>query len=66
LVDGEVLERAPIDSRHAGCVKVGVVDVNAEVVHVATPEGTRMVARGESLAPQAFPDLVLEVAAIVG
>lgn len=149
LVDGEVLEMAPIDSRHAGCVnrlnylfvsrlgqraviapqnpvevddysepqpdlvvlrarddfysnshpapgdvllvvevsnttlrfdlgrkaalylaggipEVWVVDVNAGVVHVATPGGTRAVARGESLAPQAFPDLVLEVATIVG
>ena len=149
LIDGEVLEMAPIDSRHAGCVnrlnylfvsrlgtravvapqnpievddysepqpdlvllrprddfyssshglpndvllvvevsnttlrfdlgrktalylagripEVWVVDVNAEVVHVATPAGTRVVTRGESLAPEAFPDLVLEVTDIVG
>ena len=149
LVDGEVLEMAPIDSRHAGCVnrlnylfvsrlgtravvapqnpvevddysapqpdlvvlrpradfysnahpapddvllvievsnttlrfdlgrktdlylgggvpEVWVIDVNAEVVHVAMPGGRRAVGRGESLAPQPFPDLVLEVAAIVG
>jgi hypothetical protein len=40
--------------------------VNAEVVHVATPSGKRAVPRGESLAPLAFPDLVLEVSSIVG
>ena len=49
-----------------GIPEVWVVDVNAEVVHVATPAGKRIVSRGESLAPQAFPDLVLEVASIVG
>jgi Uma2 family endonuclease len=49
-----------------GVPEVWVVDVNAEVVHVATPAGTRTVARGETVAPQAFPDLVLEVPAIVG
>ena len=149
LVDGEVLEMAPIDSRHAGCVnrlnylfvsmlgtravaapqnpvevddysepqpdlvvlrprddfysnahpapddvllvievsnptlrfdlgrktdlylaggvpEVWVVDVNAEVIHAAAAGSRRTVGRGEALAPQAFPDLVLEVAAIVG
>jgi Uma2 family endonuclease len=49
-----------------GISEVWVVDVNAEVVHVATRAGTRVVAGGESLAPQAFPDLVLQVAEIVG
>ncbi len=49
----------------AGIGEVWIVDLVAEVVHVATPGGTRTVARGGSLAPQAFPDLVLEVTAIV-
>ena len=50
----------------AGVPEVWVVDLNAEAVHVATATGTRVVPRGESLAPQAFPDAVLEAAAIVG
>lgn len=50
----------------AGVPEVWVVDLSAEVVHVATASGTRLVRRGESLAPGAFPDVVLEVAAIVG
>lgn len=50
----------------AGVPEVWVVDLNAEVLHVAIPTGTRVVSRGESLAPGAFPDVVLEVAAIVG
>lgn len=49
----------------AGVPEVWVVDLDAEVVHVATATGTRVVPRGESLAPTAFPDVVLEVAAIV-
>lgn len=49
-----------------GVPEVWVVDVNAEVVHVATPAGRRAVPRGESLAPEAFPDLVLHVTDIVG
>ena len=50
----------------AGISELWVIDVVREVVHVATPAGSRVVRRGESLAPQAFPDLVLEVSAIVG
>ena len=51
----------------AGGIPEGwVVDVNGGVVHVATPAGRRTVGRGQSLAPEAFPDLVLQVVAIVG
>lgn len=46
--------------------EVWVVDVVREVVHVVTAGGSRTVGRGESLAPQAFPDLVVDVADIVG
>lgn len=49
-----------------GIPEVWVVDLVADVVHVATPATRRSVGRGESIAPEAFPDLVLEVAAIVG
>ena len=50
----------------SGVPEVWVVDVNREVVHVATPAGTRVVARGGSIVPGAFPDLVVEVVDIVG
>ncbi len=50
----------------SGIPEVWIVDLVAEVVHAVLPRGTRTITRGESLAPQAFPDLVLEVAAIVG
>ena len=49
-----------------GIHEVWDVDVNAEVVHVPTPAGTRVVTRGESSAPEAVPDLLLEVTDIVG
>ena len=55
----------------AGIPEVWVVDVVREVVHVATTAVTRTAvtrtfARGETVAPGALPDLVLEVAAILG
>jgi Uma2 family endonuclease len=49
-----------------GVAEVWVVDLVAELIHVTTPAGTRTVGVGGSLAPAAFPDLVLEVAAILG
>ena len=49
-----------------GIPEVWVVDVDARVVHVATPSGTRVLAQGDSLAPGAFPDVVLQVEEIVG
>jgi Uma2 family endonuclease len=50
----------------AGIPGVWVVDVVRQVVHVLTPDNARVLARGDSVAPQAFPDLVVEVTAIVG
>ncbi len=38
----------------------------ADLIHVTTPAGTRTAGAGESLAPAAFPDVVLEVAALLG
>jgi Uma2 family endonuclease len=49
-----------------GVPEVWVVDLVAEVIHVATPAGSRTVGAGESLAPAAFPNVVLEVAGILG
>ena len=49
-----------------GIPEVWVVDLKSDVVHVATPNGTRVVMRGESVAPTAFPDLVLDIPAIMG
>lgn len=46
--------------------EVWVVDVVREVVHVVTADGGRTVKRGDVLAPAAFPDLVVEVADILG
>ena len=50
----------------AGIPEVWVVDVVREVIHVATTAVTQTFTRGETVAPGAFPDLVLEVAAILG
>ncbi len=48
-----------------GVPEVWVVDLVAEVVHVTRGGTTSQVRAGESLAPLAFPDLVLDVAAIL-
>ncbi len=42
-----------------------MIDVVREVVHVMTPTTSVVVAQGGSVSPLAFPDLVLEVAAIL-
>lgn len=57
--------KAPL-SIAGGVPEVWVVDLVASVVHVTTPAGTRTVGAGGSLAPEAFPDAVLEVTAILG
>ena len=49
----------------AGIPEVWVVDVVREVVHVTRGGTTSQLGAGESLAPLAFPDLVLEVTAIL-
>lgn len=45
-----------------GIPEVWVVDLGARVVHVSTADGTRQLVPGDTLAPLAFPDLVLDVA----
>jgi Uma2 family endonuclease len=50
----------------AGIPEVWVIDVAREVIHVLTPQSTCSVGRSESIAPLAFPDVVLDVAAILG
>ena len=61
----DLLDKAP---RYvlAGIPEAWVVDVVREVVHVATTDTTRAVLRGDTVAPAAFPDIVVEVAAILG
>ena len=64
VIDGEVLELAPVGSRHAGCVRVARAfhaGVSGRAVASAVLHG-----REGAVAPHAFPALVLEVAAIVG
>ncbi len=48
-----------------GVPEVWVIDLVVEVVHVTRGGTTSQLRAGESLAPLAFPDLVLEVAAIL-
>ncbi len=48
-----------------GVPEVWVIDLVADVVHVIRGGTTSQLRAGESLAPLAFPDLVLEVAAIL-
>ena len=43
----------------------GFADLVAEMVHVTRGGATSQLRTGDSLAPLAFPDLVLEVAAIL-
>jgi len=49
----------------AGIPEVWVVDVVREVVHVTRGGTTSQLRAGDSLAPMAFPDLVLEVSAVL-
>ena len=49
-----------------GVPEVWVVDLTDSVIHVTTPAGTRTLGAGDSVAPAAFPDLVLEVTNILG
>ncbi len=48
-----------------GVPEVWVIDLVADVVHVIRGADSQQLRAGESLAPRAFPDLVLEVAAIL-
>jgi hypothetical protein len=49
-----------------GVPEVWVIDLAAAVVHVGRGGQVVQLSAGESVAPHAFPDLVLEVAAILG
>jgi Uma2 family endonuclease len=49
-----------------GIPEVWVVDVVRQLVHVLTAAGARVLARGGSLSPQAFPDEVIQVTDILG
>ena len=49
-----------------GVPEVWVVDMTDSVIHLTTPTGTRTLGAGDSVAPAAFPDLVLEVTNILG
>lgn len=49
-----------------GVPEVWVVDVVREVVHVATADELRRLARGQSITPVAFPDEVVAVVDILG
>lgn len=49
-----------------GIPEVWVVDITASLVHVTTPAGTRTLGAGDTVAPLAFPDLVHDVAVILG
>lgn len=60
----DLLRKAPLYIA-GGVPEVWVVDLVAEVVHVTRGGTTSQHRAGESLAPLAFPDLVLEVAAIL-
>ena len=60
----DLLRKAPLYIA-GGVPEVWVVDLVADVVHVTRGGTTSPLRAGESLAPLAFPDLVLEVAAIL-
>lgn len=60
----DLLRKAPLYIA-GGVPEVWVVDLVAEAVHVTRRGTTSQLVAGESLAPLAFPDLVLEVAAIL-
>lgn len=50
----------------AGIPEVCVIDLAANIVHVARGNEMRELRAGDMVAPLAFPDLVFEVAAILG
>ncbi len=60
----DLVRKAPLYLA-GGVPEVWVVDLVAEVFHVTRGGTTSQLRAGESLAPLAFPDLVLEVAAIL-
>jgi Uma2 family endonuclease len=61
----DLLRKAPMYLA-GGVPEVWVVDLVAGVVHVMRAEATMELRAGESISPLAFPDVVIEVAAILG
>jgi Uma2 family endonuclease len=61
----DLLRKAPMYLA-GGVPEVWVVDLVAGVVHVMRAESTTELRAGESVSPLAFPDVVLDVAAILG
>lgn len=49
-----------------GVPEVWVVDLTTSVIHVTTAGGTRTLGASDSVTPLAFPDVVLDVAVILG
>ena len=60
----DLVRKAPLYIA-GGVPEVWVLDLVAEVVHVIRGADSQQLRAGDSLAPLAFPDLVLEVAAIL-
>jgi Uma2 family endonuclease len=60
----DLLRKAPLYIA-GGVPEVWVVDLVAEVVHVSRGGSTSQLGAGDSVSPLAFPDVVLEVAAIL-
>ena len=60
----DLLRKAPLYIA-GGVPEVWVVDLVADGVHLTRGADSQQLRAGESLAPLAFPDLVLEVAAIL-
>lgn len=50
----------------AGIPEVWVIDLVADIIHVARATETSELRAGDTISPLAFPDLVLDVAAILG
>lgn len=61
----DLLRKAPLYLA-GGVPEVWVVDLVAGVVHVMRPEATTVLRAGDALSPLAFPDVPLDVAAILG
>jgi Uma2 family endonuclease len=60
------LKRKALRYVATGIPEVWVIDVVREFVHVVTGGGSRTAGREDSLAPAAFPDIVLAVADVLG
>ena len=60
----DLVRKAPLYIA-GGVPEVWVIDLVAEVIHVTRGDATTQLRAGHSLAPLAFPDLVLEVSAVL-